>query len=300
MAARSFFEGTFMEKAHQDHDRSFERGTRQEVTVTSPRLRSDCHLVEWLTRFAVAFLLAPRLEAATDQCPPLAIRFLTGGPLVVGTEQQRRDGLWRLERQAADHTEIFEIASQKHGATEQSGGGNQSVSDGDGIAAAQLSGMASNTGGDGDAGQHLQQREDRAFFPWGQCRTSQQLAFRDDRNGSSNSPAGHILHDSLSVWITPQVIDQNVRVQQVLRQLRNLTPEPRLPLTPECTLVCETVGQSTPQESGGLADNPLRFALSGLSGGSRQFERPLHGLELILQAFQLGNHRHGFHRGSLA
>ncbi len=198
--------------------------------------------------------------------------------------------------QASDGLEVFEVAGQERGAATERGCRNQGVSDRDGVSPAKVTGQLSDVGRRRHARQQLQKLGNSPFISWSQRRAGQQFAFCDDRNRGSYAPAFYVAQEPARCRLAPQVVDQDIGVNEVLGHLRVLAFEPSLPFASQAALVGEAVRHAPTQQTGGLIHNAACDTASSARPGLGQSHDPLDRLQLVLQPFNLVCDRGDFHR----
>jgi len=267
-----------------------QRQTRTTRTILTAALlpRVRCRRSRWkhawgLTPWAIAgvMLMAGSAEAA----------------VVTGDGESR--ALQGLDVGRANRTEVLHVTSQQGRVTVEGGCGNQGIGNRDGMLAAQLRGQPSDPRGDRHPRQQLQQLKDLSLIARGQHRTRQQLALRNDRDRRAGAAAFDISQQLIGGQVAPQMVDQNVGVDQVLGQLRGLALESALPLMAKPALIRAALRQAPSQQAGRLSHDAPRRGGCDAADHLRRPHCPFDCLQLIFQAFNLFNHVDGFHHADL-
>lgn len=216
-----------------------------------------------------------------------------------GFGRWNEQGVTRLEAvqaQASDRPEIFHVPRHEGRVPAQGGGRNQGVGNRDRVTPSQVSREPRHARGNRHPGQELKQRDDVALLPWSQGGTCEQLTFRDDRDRGLEAPALHIMQETARHSITTQVIDQDVRIDEIPGHLRGLTLEAVLPFLTQAPLVRPAGGQASSQQSSGLSHDALGgWTVVTPADQRKGSDDPLNGLQIILQALDLVNRTRVFH-----
>lgn len=174
--------------------------------------------------------------------------------------------------------------------------GNQGIGNRDGVPATQRPRQSGDMRGHRHAGQESQQLNNLPFLTGSQEGAGQQLTFRYDRDGRSHASTFHLTQEPIGERITAQVIDQDIRIDEILGQLPNLTGESLFPLPSEPSLIPAAVGQAASQQAGRLRDDAHVVWPSGAPRGGERSDHPFDSLQLVFQSFDLVDDTAGLHQ----
>ena len=225
---------------------------------------------------------------ATSQLTP------SGGQLVTGTEQTMISwkGIGRLQRrvdrQRANSLEVLAVAGHKNRMTAQRGRCNEGIRDGHHVVPpTQLRAQLRDMRGDGNPRQQPQQVVNVAFLANRQPRVRQQFAFRDHGNRGVRASAFHVVQEPGSRGISPQVIDQDVCINEVLHRLGVLALQAQLPFPSKPALVGGALWQVSSEQTGRVGHGASKAWRCRMGAAWERSDGPFHGLQLIFQLFKL-------------
>ncbi len=210
-----------------------------------------------------------------------------------------RLALERLNLEASDRAEVFDVPSQERGATEQSGCRDEGIRDRDGGAPAQLGSVPGDAGCHRHARQQVQQLTNLSLIARSQRRSGQEFTLGNDRERSAHATTLNISQELVGSWVSAQVVDEDVGVDEVLHELRRLTPEAVFPRLSKSVLEGSAWRDTATKESSRFRHNAVATQSTDAADRVNRFHRPLEGLQLVFQTFQLFYDVCRFHRLNL-
>ena len=212
-----------------------------------------------------------------------------------GDNRSESNLLEGLNLEAANRSKVLYITSDQYRVSAERSGCDQGIRYRDRVLPTQSSGLLSDVRGDCDGRQQSQQSQNSSFFAASQGRNRQQLAFGDHGDRSARTSALYVLQEAAGERLPSQMVNQDIGIDQMSRHLR-LSLETRFPFASKAALIRPAIRQATSQQAGCFSHDALCKRTSKASGSLGELHQPFERLQLVFQAFNVLDHRRGFHR----
>ena len=173
---------------------------------------------------------------------------------------------------------------------------NQGISNRDGVPLPQRPRQPGDMRGHRHAGQQSKQFNNLSFLTGSQAGTSKQLTFRYDRDGRSHAATFHVTQKTIGGRLTAQVIDQDIRIDEIFGQLSSLTCQSRFPLPSESSLIRRAFWQAASQQPRCSGDDAHAAGTSDVPSGLQRSDDPFDRLQLVFESLDLVYHTEAFHQ----